>query len=333
MTELAPHISTFLRDYLPRVRRASRHTIESYATSFQLLVCFSAERLRVRPCRIVIEQLAAPLILDFLNDLEHERGNSIGTRNVRLAAFKSFFRYLEHRAPSCLDLARQVQAVPSKRDNEALVDYLDRDELQALLDAPDPATRSGVRDRAMLHLAYAAGLRVSELTGLMCEDLAKPHLDTVHVTGKGRRERVLPLWKQTRFVLRQWLAVRPGGGDPHLFLNARAEAMSRHGFSHRLALHVAIARRNAPSMVNKRISPHTLRHTCAMHTLEATGDIRKVSLWLGHQSIQSTEIYLHADPVEKLDILAAGLPPGIRKGSFKDAPDRLMAILQEARSA
>lgn len=204
MTELAPHISTFLRDYL----------------------------LRVRPCRIEIEQLAAPLILDFLNDLEHERGNSIGTRNVRLAAFKSFFRYLEHRAPSCLDLARQVQAVPSKRDNEALVDYLDRDELQALLDAPDPATRSGVRDRAMLHLAYAAGLRVSELTGLMCEDLAKPHLDTVHVTGKGRRERVLPLWKQTRFVLRQWLAIRPSGGDPHLFLNARAEAMSRHGFSH-----------------------------------------------------------------------------------------------------
>ena len=333
MTELAPYISAFLRDYLPRHRRASRHTIESYATSFQLLVCFAAERHAVRPCRIGIEQLTAPLILDFLNDLEHQRGNSIGTRNVRLAAFKSFFRYLEHRVPSCLDLARQMHAIPSKRGDETLVDYLDRDEMQALLDAPDPTTRSGVRDRAMLHLAYAAGLRVSELTGLVCGDLGQPHLDTVHVCGKGRRERILPLWKETRAVLRQWLAIRPCDGDRNLFLNARAKVMSRHGFAHRLALHVATARQEAPSMTTKRISPHTLRHSCAMHTLEATGDIRKVSLWLGHQSIQSTEIYLRADPVEKLDILAAGLPPGIRKGSFRDAPDRLLAILQDAKAA
>lgn len=333
MTDLAPYISAFLCDHLPRDRRASRHTIESYATSFQLLVCFAAERLGVRPCRIGIEQLTAPLILDFLNDLEHRRGNSVGTRNVRLAAFKSFFRYLEYRAPSCLDLARQIHAIPSKRGDVALVDYLDRDEIQALLDAPDPTTRSGVRDRAMLHLAYAAGLRVSELTGLMCGDLAQPHLDTVHVSGKGRRERILPLWKETRAVLRQWLAIRPGGGDRNLVLNARARAMSRHGFAHRLALHVTTAQQKQPSMTNKRVTPHTLRHSCAMHTLEATGDIRKVSLWLGHQTIQTTEMYLRADPVEKLDILAAGLPPGIRKGSFKDAPDRLLAILQDAKAA
>lgn len=180
-----------------------------------------------------------------------------------------------------------------------------RDEIQALLNAPDPTTRSGVRDRAMLHLAYAAGLRVSELTGLVCGDLARPHLDTVHVTGQGRHERVLPLWKETRAVLRQWLAIRPAGGDRNLFLNARAKAMSRHGFAHRPALHVATARQEAPSLTGKRVSPHTLRHSCAMHTLEATGDIRKVSLWLGHQTIRSTEIYLRADPVEKLDILAA----------------------------
>ena len=333
MTELAPYISAFLRDHLPRDRCASRHTIESYATSFQLLVCFAAERLEVRPCRIGIEQLTAPLILDFLNDLEDRRGNSVGTRNVRLAAVKSFFRYLEYRAPSCLDLARQIHAIPSKRGDVALVDYLDRDEVQALVDAPDPTTRWGLRDRAMLHLAYAAGLRVSELTGLVSGDLAQPHLDTVHVSGKGRRERILPLWKETRAVLRQWLAIRPGGGDRNLFLNARARAMTRHGFAHRLALHVAAAQQKQPSMANKRISPHTLRHSCAMHTLEATGDIRKVSLWLGHQTIQTTEMYLRADPVEKLDVLAAGLPPGIRKGSFKDAPDRLLAILQDAKAA
>ena len=170
MTALAPHISAFLGQHLPRDRRASRHTIESYAVSFQLLVCFAADRLGVRPCQIEIEQLDVPLILDFLDSLEQVRGNAIRTRNLRLVAFKSFFRYLEHRAPACLDLARQVHAIPSKRFDEALVDYLDRDELRALLDAPDPTTTAGVRDRAMLHLTYAAGLRVSELTGLACKD-------------------------------------------------------------------------------------------------------------------------------------------------------------------
>ena len=195
MTELASHLGVFLREHLPRDRNASRHTVQSYADSFQLLVCFAAERLGVRPCRIQIEQLTAPLILDFLDSLERERNNTIGTRNVRLAAVKSFFRYLEFRAPACLDLARQVHAIPMKRRDEAMVESLNRDELRTLLDAPDPTTGAGVRDRAMLHLTYAAGLRVSELIGLMCEDLARPHLDTVRVTGKGRRERVLPLWQ------------------------------------------------------------------------------------------------------------------------------------------
>ena len=333
MTALAPHISAFLGQHLPRDRRASRHTIESYAVSFQLLVCFAADRLGVRPCQIEIEQLDVPLILDFLDSLEQVRGNAIRTRNLRLVAFKSFFRYLEHRAPACLDLARQVHAIPSKRFDEALVDYLDRDELRALLDAPDPTTTAGVRDRAMLHLTYAAGLRVSELTGLACKDLAQPHLNSVHVMGKGRRERVLPLWRETRSVLRDWLAIRPSGGSDRLFLNARGMALSRHGFAHRLALHVATARQKMPSMVGKRISPHALRHSCAVHTLEATGDIRKVSLWLGHASIQSTEIYLRTDPIEKLEVLAAGLPPGIRQGSFPEAPDRLLAMLKDAKAA
>lgn len=332
MTELAPHIAAFLREHLPRDRRASRHTVNSYSFAFQLLVCFVAKRLSIRPCQIAIEQLTAPVILDFLDDLERQRGNSIRTRNLRLAAIKSFFRYLEYRVPACLDLAGQVNAIPAKRCGQALVDYLDRDELQAILDAPDTATAGGLRDRAMLHLAYAAGLRVSELTGLVCGDLG-PRLQTVHVTGKGRRERVLPLWKATQSVLRAWLSIRPNRGDQHLFLNARGTAMSRHGFAYRLKLHVKSATQKVGSIAHKRVSPHVLRHTCAMHTLEATGDIRKVSMWLGHASMQSTELYLRADPAEKLDVLAAGLPPGIRKGSFVDAPDRLLAILSKARAA
>ena len=237
MTPLATHLGAFLREYLPRDRRASPRTVESYAYAFQMLACFASERLGVRPCNLVVEQLTAPLVLDFLDALQRERGNSVSTRNARLAAIKSFFRYLEYRVPACLDIAGQIHAVPPKRGDLPLIDYLDSDEVQSLLDAPDAGTRAGVRDRAMLHLAYAAGLRVSEVTGLLCTDLDAA-LDTVLVRGKGRRQRRLPLWKQTRAVLRGWLAVRPAGADEHLFLNSRGFAMSRHGFAHRLALHV-----------------------------------------------------------------------------------------------
>ncbi|MXY34793.1 MAG: tyrosine-type recombinase/integrase [Boseongicola sp. SB0664_bin_43] len=333
MTDLASQISGFFRVYLPRDRRTSRHTIDSYACCFTHLVRFAGERLGVRPAKLQIEDLTALLILDFLDALEGQRGNAVTTRNARLAAIKSFFRYLEYRVPACLDLACQIQAIPLKRTDQTLIDYLDRDELQALLDAPGTNDAAGIRDRAMLHVTYAAGLRVSELTGLLLSDISQPELDTIHVAGKGRRERVLPLWKETQSVLRDWLAIRPSGRDNHLFLNARGAAMSRHGFAHRLALHVATAQRRVPSLTDKRVSPHVLRHSCAVHTLEATGDIRKVSLWLGHASIRSTEAYLRVDPIEKLEVLAAKLPPTIAKGSFKDAPDRLLAVLADARTA
>ena len=235
--------------------------------------------------------------------------------------------------PGCLNLAKQVHAIPAKRFDKPLIDYLDRRELQALLDAPDIRTVTGLRDRAMLHLGYAAGLRVSELIALTTADLSRPSLDTIRVMGKGRRERVLPLWNETRSGLREWLRVRPQTSELALFLNARGSAISRHGFAHRLALHVATAKARVPSMAEKRITPHVLRHTCAMHTLEATGDIRKVALWLGHSSMRTTEMYLSVDPAEKLDVLAAGVPPQIQKGSFNGVTDKLMNILRDARKA
>lgn len=332
MTALAPHLSTYLLEHLPRDRGASRHTIDSYAYSFQLLVRFAAQRLRVRPCEIQVEQLDAGLILDFLDHIEANRANTARTRNARLAAFKSFFRFLEYRAPGYLNLALQVHAIPSKRTEQPLVDYLTRGELQALLDAPNRRTPSGVRDRAMLHLAYAGGLRVSELTGLQLNDVRQPALDQIHVLGKGRRERVLPLWKETQIVLRDWLRIRPPSDDGAVFLNNRGEAMSRYGFASRLAAHVRTAQRSAPSLTQKRVTPHVLRHTCAIHTLEATGDIRRVALWLGHSSVVSTEIYLRVDPAQKLDILDAGAPPQIQKGTFKGVSDRLLAMLASARA-
>lgn len=332
MTALAPHLSTYLSEYLPRERGASRHTIDSYAYGFQLLITFAAKRLKTRPCDIQVEQLSAELILDFLDHIEAIRANTPRTRNARLAAFKSFFRFLEYRAPACLNVALQVHAIPSKRMEQPLVDYLTRAELQALLDAPDRRSVSGVRDRAMLHLAYAGGLRVSELTGLRLADVSQPAMDTIHVMGKGRRERVLPLWKETQSVLRDWLRIRPPSKDEVVFLNARREAIGRHGFASRLATHIKTAQRSAPTLARKHVTPHVLRHTCAIHTLEATGDIRRVALWLGHSSVLSTEIYLRIDPAQKLDILDAGAAPQIKKGSFNGVSDRLLLMLATARA-
>jgi integrase/recombinase XerD len=328
MTALAPHLTAFLREHLPRERRASPATLETYAHALRLLVCFTAERLGVRPSRLEVEQLDAALVLDFLRHLEAGRGNSARTRNARLAAVNALFRYLEYRLPSCLDQARRIRAIPAKRTDEALVRHLTREEVQALLDAPDPRTVAGARDRAMLHLAFAAGLRVSELVGLGLDELHfAPAPASIHVTGKGRRERILPLWRETTAALRGWLAVRDGGRDPALFLNAVGRAMSRAGFEYVLAKHAATAARELPSLGKKRVTPHILRHSCAMHMLQATRDIRRVSLWLGHASLQSTEVYLRADPTEKLESLTAVTPPSLRRGRFRP-PDTLIAMLQ-----
>jgi site-specific recombinase XerD len=329
MTSLAPHLSGFLREHLPKERRASQHTCEAYAQSFQLLLGFAANRLKIKPSKIEIERLDAPLILAFLEHLEKKRGNSVRTRNARLAAINSFFRFLEYRVPSCLDQARRIHAIPMKKTDQALVDYLARDELQALLHAPDTSTVSGIRDRAMLHLAFAAGMRVSELVGLRLDQIDRQGLATVHIVGKGRRERVLPLWKETAVAVKAWLKVRPVSTAPELFLNVRGQAMTRSGFEYILAKHVTTASRVAPSVASKRVSPHVLRHTCAMHTLQATRDVRKVSLWLGHASLQSTEVYLRADPTEKLEALNAMTPPTLKPGRFR-APDKLLAMLGTA---
>lgn len=329
MTALAPHLSSFLREHLPKERRASQHTCEAYAYSFQLLVCFAANRLKIKPANIEIEQLDAPLVLDFLEYLERARGNAVRTRNARLAAINAFFRYLEYRVPSCLDQARRIHAIPMKKTDQALVGYLMRNELQALLDAPDTSTISGIRDRAMLYLAFAAGLRVSELVDLRLDQIDCRTLSSVHIIGKGRRERILPLWKETTAVVKAWLKVRPASSAPELFLNARAKAMTRSGFEYILAKHVSTAAQTVPSLTTKNVTPHVLRHTCAMHTLQATRDVRKVSLWLGHASLQSTEVYLRADPSEKLEALAAMAPPMLKPGRFR-APDKLMAMLGSA---
>jgi site-specific recombinase XerD len=311
MTPIAPLIEAFLRETLVHQRGASRHTCDSYAQSFQLLFEFAAARLKSKPSKLMLEQMDSGLVSAFLVHLEDTRKNAAVTRNVRLAAIKSFFRFLEYRQP-----------------DTRLVPYLLREELQALLDAPDPTTRDGIRDRAMLYVAVCAGLRVSELTGLKIDDIDMSSM-SIRVVGKGRRERALPLWKPAATSLRAWLAIRGKAATPEVFISARGEPLSRWGFAYLLKQHAAIAARQQQGLAKKRVSPHVLRHTCAMIILQATQDIRKVSLWLGHATLTTTEVYTRGDPTEKLEAMEAIVPPHLRRGTFQPT-DKLMALLKNA---
>ncbi len=327
MISIAFHISSFLQDYLPRQRGASEHTCDTYAYSFQLLFHFASDQLKVSPSELSLEQIDSQLVCSFLEHLEKERGNTASSRNVRLAAIKSFFRFLEHRLPAALEQLRRVLAIPFKKTDSKLVPYLDGDEMLSVLDAPDPTTRDGIRDRALLQLALSAGLRVSELTGERIDELSLQPTPSILVRGKGRKERVLPLMKETADALRAWLSVRGELSVPELFVNARGEALSRWGIAYILNKHIETAAKKKPSLLQKRVSPHVLRHTCAMVVLQATHDIRKVSLWLGHNSIQATEIYTRVDPTDMLAVVNAVVPPQLRKGTFRP-PDKLIALLK-----
>jgi len=328
MTPIAPHITAFLRERLPLQRGASVHTCESYAYTFQLLFEFASIRFKVTPSKLNLEQIDAPLVMDFLGHIESARGNSASTRNTRLAAIKSFMRFVEHRVPSVLEQSLRVLAIPSKKTDVPLINYLSISEIQAILNVPDIRTRSGIRDRAMLHLCFVAGLRVSELVGLPLSAVMLQPTPTIRVMGKGRKERCLPLWKQTAADLRSWLAVRGELPAPELFINARGEPMTRKGFTYLLDKYAQLAMENCLSLKGKNISPHVLRHSCAMMLYQATGDLRKVSLWLGHAQMQTTEVYLRADPTEKIDAIDKVIPPSLKRGQFT-VPDKLIAALQD----
>ena len=274
----------------------------------------------------MLEQIDAEMVLMFLAHIEQDRGNSPSTRNLRLAAIKAFMRYVEFKCPSALEQVARIHAIPGKRHDQKLIRHLTMAEVRAVLDTPDVTTRSGIRDRAMLHLCFAAGLRVSELVGLPLASLTLQPSPSILVRGKGRRERSLPLWKETARDVRAWLAVRGNPSAPELFVNAQGEAMTRAGFEYILAKHGAAAARICPTLAGRTLTPHLLRHSCAVLMLQATHDIRKVALWLGHADIRTTEVYLRMDPSEKLEAVEAVLPPTLRRGRFK-APDALIAAL------
>jgi integrase/recombinase XerD len=326
MTPIAPLITAFLREHMPVERGYSPHTCETYAHAFRLLFVFASERLGQRPSQLCLEHIDAALVLNFLTYIEQQRGNDATTRNSRRAAIKAFMRYVEFRVPSALEQVRQIHAIPIKRHDQALVQYLTMGEVRAILDAPNLSTRLGIRDRAMLHLCFACGLRVSELVGLSLAQVSLHRAPSIRVHGKGRKERSLPLWKETATDLRPWLAVREPVRVPELFVNAEGAAMTRAGFEYVLDKHTRAAAASYPGLVGRSVSPHQLRHSCAVMMLQATHDIRKVALWLGHADVRTTEIYLRLDPSEKLEAVEAVLPPALRRGRFK-VPDALIASL------
>jgi integrase/recombinase XerD len=326
MTPIAPLITPFLREHMPRERGYSPHTCETYAHAFRLLFVFASERLGQRPSQLCLEHIDAALVLNFLAHIEQQRGNAATTRNARLAAIKAFMRYVEFRVPSALEQIRRIYAIPAKRHDQKLVRHLTMAEVRAILDAPDLTTRLGIRDRAMLHLCFAGGLRVSELVGLQMEQLSLQRPPSIRVIGKGRKERSLPLWKETTTDLRAWLAVRGPARVPEVFVNAEGATMTRAGFEYILDKDTCAGAAECPALVGRSVSPHQLRHSCAVMMLQATRDIRKVALWLGHADVRTTEIYLRLDPSEKLEAVESVLPPALRRGQFK-ASDTLIASL------
>jgi len=327
MTALAPTLQAFFTDRLARQRQASPHTIAAYRDTWRLLLSYAATQAGRQPSELDLTDLDAPLIGTFLDHLERERGNSARTRNARLAAVHSLFRYAALRHPEHAEVIARVLAIPPKRFGKALVTWLTEPELAAVLAAPDRSTWAGRRDHALILLAAQTGLRLSELTGLTISDI---HLGTgVHVscTGKGRKQRITPLTTGTVAVLRAWLAERRGQPAQPLFPNRTGGRLSRDAIEHRLAKHTTTAAARCPSLNAKAITAHTLRHTAAMRLLHAGTDTSVIALWLGHEQAETTQIYLHADLELKERALARTTPLDTRPGRYRP-PDKLLAFLE-----
>ena len=327
MTALAPALQAFFTERLITQRNASPQTIAAYRDTFKLLLCFALEQTGKQPFQLDIEDLDAPLIGAFLEYLEQERGNSPRTRNARLGAIRSFYRFAALEHPEHAHTIARVMAIPTKRHERNTVSYLDLEEIKVLLAAPDPGTWLGRRDHALLVLMVQTGVRVSELVGLRVCDI---HLGTgahIRVTGKGRKKRATTLTGETVAILRAWLTERRGQPDEPLFPTRQGQSLSRYTVGVAISKYAAAAAANCPSLTAKRVTPHTLRHTNAM-MLRAKGvDIATIALWLGHESTQTTHIYEHADPALKEQAIARTAPLGVKPGRYRPS-DTLLAFLE-----
>jgi integrase/recombinase XerD len=326
VSTLAPTLQAFFTDRLARQRQASGHTVASYRDAVKLLLTFTEQRTGKVPSDLDIADLDAPLIGAFLNHLETDRGNSARTRNARLAAIHSLFRYAALRHPEDAAVIARVLAIPPKRFNRALITYLTEEEIAALLAAPDRSTWTGRLDHALLMLACQTGLRATELTSLTVGDV---HLGTgAHVSclGKGRKQRITPLTATTVTVLDAWLAERGGLPADPLFVTPRGGPLSRDALQRRLAKYTATAALSCPTLPEKKVSPHVLRHSAAMRLLEAGIDATVIALWLGHEKVATVQTYIHADLALKERALARTAPRDTPTGRYRP-PDAVLAFL------
>ncbi len=322
----APLLERFFTQRLMQQRQASPHTISSYRDTFRQFLKFVQQRLHTSPSRLNFEEIDAPLIVAFLDDLEKHHRLSVRSRNLRLTAVHSFFRFVAFEAPAYSAQIQRVLAIPSKRFTRTLVNFLTRPEVDALLAAPDQSTWSGRRDHAFLLVAAQTGLRLSEMTGLKREDLILGTGAHVHVIGKGRKERCTPIAKSTLSVLKAWLREPQRGDDQVLFPSAKGKRLSVHGVQYLLTKHRLAAAEVCPSLQKQRVTVHRLRHTMAMDLLQAGVDRSVIALWLGHESVETTQIYLEATIAMKEKALAKTSPPHGKPGRYKPG-DQLLGFL------
>ena len=327
MTLLAPTLQAWFTDRLLTQRNASPHTIAAYRDTLRLLLTFAQQQTGKDPCRLDFADLDAPLIGAFLNHLEHERGNSPRTRNARLAAIHSLFRYSALRHPEHAASIARVLEIPTKRHRQTVISYLERPEIDALLQAPDRTTWLGRRDHAMILVAIQTGVRVSELVNLTISAVTLTTGAHLKLLGKGRKERSAILTAETVAVLREWLREREGHPHEPTFPTRRGGPLTPRAFALLLDKHTATAARACPSLTTKRVTPHVLRHTNAMLLRAENVDILTIALWLGHASTKSTEIYLHADNKLKQEAIDRTAPTGTPPGRYQP-PDRLLAFLE-----
>ncbi|MGO9269461.1 MAG: site-specific integrase [Terriglobia bacterium] len=320
-------LQTFFTDRLIHQRQASSHTIASYRDTFRLLLHFAQQQIGRPPTKLTMEDLDPRFLGVFLHYLEKDRGICARSRNVRLAAIHSFFRFVALNEPAYSALAQRVLAIPSKRFDRRPIEYLTRPEVEGLLAAPDRATWGGRRDYTLLLTAAQTGLRVSELIGLRCEDVTLGAGGSVRCRGKGRKERSTPLRKDLVAALRAWLRERAGGPTDYLFPNARGGPLSRDGVEYLLAKHVTRARKQCASLTKKHISMHVLRHSVAMDLLQHGVDRSVIALWLGHESVETTQMYLHADMMMKEEALAKTAPHKMLRGRYRPH-DHLLTFLK-----
>jgi integrase/recombinase XerD len=320
-------LESFFMDRLMRQRQASPHTIASYRDTFRLLIQYALQRLRKPPSQLTLPDLDTPFLGTFLDHLEQKRGNSARSRNVRLAAIHSFFRYVALHAPEYSAVAQRVLAMPSKRYVRRPICFLTPVEIDALLAVPDLGVWSGRRDRALLLLAVQTGLRAAEVIGLRCENIVLGAGAHVQCLGKGRKTRCTPLRRETVAVLRGWLRERQGQPSDPVFPTTRGQPLGHDGLEYLLNKHLTVARRHCSTLVKKRVTFHSLRHSLAMSLLHHGADRSVIALWLGHENVETTSIYLQADMQLKEQALAKTTATRARATRYRPG-DRVLAFLK-----